>query len=157
MQLICCKVRFPDKRPGETLPINICFPKLSEVTIKLIIAKDHTYSFHICSLLGVSVIMYLQVIPNITRFLPDIFLSHSPFVSPYNSSASVVAVIVSCFSISPRLVISDLKPCPLLCLLFRLLLPSGCGSRAMPPSVSVRHAEDIASPSRAERSGYYPG
>ena len=101
-QLICCKVRFPDKRPGETLPINICFPRLSEVTIKLIIAKAHTYSFHIYSLLGISVIMYIQVIPNITRFRPDIFLSPSPFLPPCNS-------IVSCFSVSPCLVISDLK------------------------------------------------
>lgn len=37
------------------------------------------------------------------------FLSHSPFLSPYTSSASVVTVIVSCFSVSQRLVISDLK------------------------------------------------
>lgn len=108
-QLILCKVRFPDKRLEGTLPINICIPKLSEVTIKLIIAKDHTYSFHIHSLLGISVIMYLQVIPNITCFLPALFLSHSPFLSPYTSSASMVTVIVSCFSASQRLVISDLE------------------------------------------------
>lgn len=107
--LIRCKVRFPDKRLGGTLPINICIPKSSEVTIKLMIVKDHTYSFHIYSLLGISVIMYLRVIPNITRFLPALFLSHSPFLSPYTSSASVVAVIVSCFSVSQRFVMSDLE------------------------------------------------
>lgn len=73
----CPKVRFCDKRLGKNLPTNFCIPKLSDVSIKLMAAKDHKYSFHICPLLDVSVIINLQAVPNVMCSLPNTFQNHS--------------------------------------------------------------------------------